>query len=600
MADGKSEVRDIAAARREAAAAELAQGGGVLDATGASKRLSSFFENVESGAASPDGALEDDILEAFALLAAAAPPVYQRMRAKAKALKVPVVALEKALQGAAGAAGLAPAAAQQMMILAAFDEAGPELFIDAESGMPSVELDFAGTREAVHLASSRFEDILGRLLADRHEDLPLSTSAIKGAVAQVRARAADAGGRPSGRRLVATADTVWIDCGRLDRKQVKISAAGWRVVDPEAVIFRSRASLSLAFEPPEGTQTDLPDPGFVESQLGKLVHADTPRLRLLVVAIAYFLRGLGPFPLLVIGGPPGAAKSSTLSAIRALVDPSRLERDTVPKNDGDWAVRAVNGYMISVDNISKIDRHVSDILCSLSTGGAFSTRQLYTTTELAIIAVQRPVMITSIADIVEFPDLLDRAIFIELDALPDSERVRDRVMIDRRREIPQKLLPHIFSLLSAIMEHVEGGGLTGEAPPSARMIDFFHFAAAAEAVMEWPQGSVFATYDESRKIATLTVAEDNPILNALKRWFLTPVNGALQPDFSGTATALCMAISNHFEDGEDVKLTPRAVGRTLKENRLVLRSLGIAVEMGRTAAARCIEIKRLTVESGHA
>src|SRR5262249_14290503 len=58
----------------------------------------------------------------------------------------------------------------------------------------------------------------------------------------------------------------------------------------------------------------------------------------------------------------------------------------------------------------------------VATGGGFGTRTLYTDAEETVFDFVRPVLITSIEDVIGQPDLLDRSLAIELEPIPDEKR----------------------------------------------------------------------------------------------------------------------------------------------------------------------------------
>ena len=53
---------------------------------------------------------------------------------------------------------------------------------------------------------------------------------------------------------------------------------------------------------------------------------------------------------------------------------------------------------------------ISDMLCSLATGGGIAVRKLYTDEELNVLSFMRPFMINGISGYVTRPDLMERAI----------------------------------------------------------------------------------------------------------------------------------------------------------------------------------------------
>jgi len=90
------------------------------------------------------------------------------------------------------------------------------------------------------------------------------------------------------------------------------------------------------------------------------------------------LRPRGPYPVLAFTGEQGTAKSTALRMLRHLVDPNTAPLRAPPDTTRDLYVAAINGHVITLDNVTSLTADVSDALCRLSTGGGFSTRSLYT------------------------------------------------------------------------------------------------------------------------------------------------------------------------------------------------------------------------------
>jgi len=88
------------------------------------------------------------------------------------------------------------------------------------------------------------------------------------------------------------------------------------------------------------------------------------------------------------------------------------------QSDGD----VVNAHVLAFNNVSGMPAWFADTLCSLATGGGFAPRQVYTDQDEVIFDACRPVIFNGIEDIVTRPDLADRAIFLNLEPIPDDNR----------------------------------------------------------------------------------------------------------------------------------------------------------------------------------
>ncbi len=71
-------------------------------------------------------------------------------------------------------------------------------------------------------------------------------------------------------------------------------------------------------------------------------------------------------------------------------------------------MRAKHSWLVTLDNCSGATDSLSDMLCRLATGGAFTKRELYTNTTQITMDYCRPCVINGIENIAKRADLLDR------------------------------------------------------------------------------------------------------------------------------------------------------------------------------------------------
>ena len=255
---------------------------------------------------------------------------------------------------------------------------------------------------------------------------------------------------------------LYLDLGDEAWRAVEIDATGWRVIENPPVRFR-RASGMKPMPIPVGG-------GSIES-LRAFLNVQTDADFVLVVAWALAcLRNRGPYPVIVLSGEQGSAKSTFTAILRALLDPNTAPLRALPREDRDLFIAASNGHVLAFDNVSGLPAWISDTLCRLATGGGFAVRQLYSDQDEVLFDAARPVILNGIEDIVTRPDLADRAVFLTLEPIPE----------ERRR--PEQELWAAFEaerprLLGVLLDAVEG------------VIDADPIAAAVRALMaartEW-------------------------------------------------------------------------------------------------------------------
>ena len=151
------------------------------------------------------------------------------------------------------------------------------------------------------------------------------------------------------------------------------------------------------------------------------VRSDSDFVLVIAWALAC-LRNRGPYPVIVLSGEQGSAKSTFLAILRALLDPNTALLRALPREDRDLFIAASNGHVLAFDNVSGLPAWGSDTLCRLATGGGFAVRQLYSDQDEALFDATRPVALNGIEDIVTRPDLADRALFLTLEPIPEECR----------------------------------------------------------------------------------------------------------------------------------------------------------------------------------
>lgn len=64
------------------------------------------------------------------------------------------------------------------------------------------------------------------------------------------------------------------------------------------------------------------------------------------------LRDRGPYPVLVLSGEQGSAKSTFSAIVRAILDPNTAPLRALPREDRDLFIAATNGHLLTFDNVS--------------------------------------------------------------------------------------------------------------------------------------------------------------------------------------------------------------------------------------------------------
>lgn len=378
-------------------------------------------------------------------------------------------------------------------------------------------------------------------------------------------------------RIAAHEDAIYVDLANEEWEAVEITVAGWRVVDYPPVRFRRPRGMMRLPTPERG--------GTVEALRQFVNVGEDDAWRLLVAWLLQALRPTGPYPVLILQGEQGSAKSSVERLLRALVDPSTAPLRTTPRNERDLIIAATNSWCMAFDNISSLPPWTSDALCRLSTGGGFSARELYTDSEEVLFDATRPVILNGITDVATRPDLLDRALIVTLPPIPEEKRKPETELWRDFEWDRPAILGALFDAVSYALAAVDGVRLEG----MPRMADFAVWVTAAERALEWSPGAFMQAYSGNRSEATEQALEADVVAVAVREFMQD------RGEWSGTAGELWEALNDLVD--EDIRHTrvwpgaPNALSARLKRLAPALRGIGIEYGEDRSKATRQ---KRLT------
>lgn len=350
----------------------------------------------------------------------------------------------------------------------------------------------------------------------------------------------------------------------LGTRAISISADGIRN-DDRAVFYR-----------PSGSAV-LPDP--IISRSDEDARAAIEELRAALglepgyawtCALAWMLaalRGEPPYPVLVIRGEQGSGKSALARCLRSMVDPRRPDLETLPRELRDLAVIAEHRHVIVFNNLSTIRAEMSDALCRLATGDGFSVRALYSDRDLATFDAARPIVLTSIADAATRPDLLDRALIVDL---PERHDRLDEAELAARLDGAR---PRGLGALLYAIAHALGSGAAPHIPPTVRMRGPAAFAARAVVAFGMDPETVVSAYLTSGNDAADIVAED-PLVDVLLAWLMPG-----EP-WEGTMATLLSTLTQRVgpRPPRGWPETPRGLSATLRRLSPTLRSRGVRYE----------------------
>ncbi|MDP9480361.1 MAG: DNA primase, partial [Actinomycetota bacterium] len=244
---------------------------------------------------------------------------------------------------------------------------------------------------------------------------PPGAQALQDALGVVEAKALFEGEEISVHVRVAEHEgAIYVDLANDRWEAVRITERGWEIVSDPPVRFRRRKGMLSLPRPVRG--------GSVNA-LRRFVNVGGDDDWMLLVAwLVQAFRAKGPYPVLIVQGEQGSAKTTTARMLKNITDPSSTPVRTAPRGEHDLVIAANNSWVVTIDNLSGLPPWLSDALCRLSTGGGFGARTLYENDEETLFDATRPVILNGITDVATRADLLDRAINLTLPRIPEEDR----------------------------------------------------------------------------------------------------------------------------------------------------------------------------------
>jgi hypothetical protein len=333
---------------------------------------------------------------------------------------------------------------------------------------------------------------------------------------------------------------IWYDLGWRDWTGLKITP-GKISMEPLPVGFLRRGSMVPQVEPEYAA---IADDIFL---LGEMVNVpDEGLLFSLVWTVSAFISSIHGVPIpktvLWISGPHGSAKTTMAEFILGLVDPDQDPLKNPPEDVKDLASVLKSYHATILDNVTKIEKWLSDALCQVSTGGALTKRALYTDFELTTARFNSRIIITSLGTPKIEADLNERTLFIYPDPVEEAAR-KSKVAVDLQYK---ELKPWIFGgvlrtvtevlkILPDIYQEAE------DWPHKPRMLDFAIIGEACVRTWGFPKGAFLQAYNLSLDSESSDLISEIPIVAALKAFMS---NHSDKPEWTGLVSKLLEDLTN--------------------------------------------------------
>ena len=373
-----------------------------------------------------------------------------------------------------------------------------ELWHDSDQ-VAFATVEVKGHKENWRVTSSGFRRWLLRLYWEAYEAAP-SAQAVQDALGVLEGKATFAGEQYDTSIRVAMHDgNLYLDLVNADWEVVEITDTGWTVIQNPPVKFRRTKGMA-----------PLPRPvvnGDINALRGFINIGSDQQWVLILAWLISALWPEGPYPILIVNGEQGSAKSTLVKILKMLIDPNKAPLRSQPRDERDLMIAANNSWCLSFDNLSSIQPWLSDAFCRLSTGGGFSTRALYADAEETIFQSQRPVVFDGIEDLATRGDLLDRALILHLPTIPEKDRKPEIIFWKQFDMVKSSLLGALLDAMPYIIRELPN--TTADKFP--RMADFARLGMATERAFNLKEGTFTEAYSDVRGNSDQLVIESSPI-----------------------------------------------------------------------------------------
>ena len=383
-------------------------------------------------------------------------------------------------------------------------------------------------------------------------------------------------------RIARVLDTIYIDLVNDQWEVVEINKDGWKVVKTSPMYFeRTKGMLPLPHPVPGGKISDL-------KELLNLPDDDDATWILIISWILQALNDIGSYPILIVNGEQGSAKSTLSKLIRSIVDPNQAALRSLPRNEHDIVIAARNGWVLGFDNLSGMQNWLSDALCRISTGAGFATRKLYSDNEEEIFYSRKPIILNGINSLVRRNDLADRAILISLPPIEGEGNIKESVL---QKNFTGNLHSILGGFYTAVAEGLKNKDLEfGNLP---RMADFANWIQQAETALPWAKGRFIETYQKNRASIIEESINQDLVGSAIKNWV---DSWSIQSEWEGSASDLLSTLEQDMSEttirSKGWPQDASSLSRRINSQAKFLRQTGIEVEVKRNYQGRTLIIRK--------
>jgi hypothetical protein len=371
--------------------------------------------------------------------------------------------------GSIGTIGRKDPAAEAILRLS---ESNGDIFFKDTFGQPCALINMTTHVEVVSMDSKRFESHLRRLLKRDLNKRIISKDSLEKATEALKSDAV-----VEGRTIPLNLRVAWKKKNEIiyydptDERwpciAIERDAGTWRILpagsltnypipelrNPNSKLIEQPVVFTRYGQIPQVMPEENYPPDIMQQFIDKCTNLKDPKDQLLFKAylITLFIPDI-QHVILLLKGVKGAAKSIFETMVKRTIDPSQVELLILNKRQNDFIINLSHNYYIAYDNVRKIPEWLSNIICAATTGAAYSTRTLYTTSDETLFKFRRCFAFSSIGASLTEDDALQRCISLKHPKIErQSRKTEDEILSEFGTILPQ-LLGNIFDILAKTMQ----------------------------------------------------------------------------------------------------------------------------------------------------
>lgn len=423
-----------------------------------------------------------------------------------------------------------------------------------------LEVRYKGHIENWLIDDPRTLQWLSNYYFEKFEVVP-SATALKDAIVSLKGKALFKGEmRPTSLRAAFHEDNYYLDLGDNAWQVIRIATQGWTILPNSPTAFYRTPVLQALETPKRGGSLEL---------LWELINIPPEYQILVITFLIECLRPNTNYPVLVIEGEQGSAKSTTQRYLKALIDPSAIMLRVPPKKIADVYVASSNDHLLSFNNLSQLSGDLQDAICCFSTGGTHAERKLYTNNQESVINVQCPIMFNGIGGLVTRQDLIERCIYLELPRIVDGDRRTEAQLETLFAEGRPQILGALLDIMTQALSMIPNIS-TNNLP---RMADYCLLGRAVAKAMDLDPLDFDRVYAQNQLVSVEKSLEACPIYPALLGLLSVQNLG-----FSGNYQELLRKLEKFsVGDRRFWPSSPKALSSVVKRIAPALRKVGVVV-----------------------